>query len=91
MLADLVESVGGPARVIALADPAEAAQHGVRFSSGTPGEDRMRPAVDLALRLHTEGTLRLPVAAVFPLADAAEAHRLAEKGHAPGKIVLSTE
>jgi NADPH:quinone reductase-like Zn-dependent oxidoreductase len=36
-----------------------------------------------------EGALRVEVAAVLPLADAAEAHRRSASGHTRGKIVLS--
>ncbi len=37
----------------------------------------------------TEGRLRVEVSRVLPLAEAAEAHRLVETGHAKGKIVLN--
>jgi len=40
-------------------------------------------------RLIDEGKVRPRLAKVFPLADAAEAYRLSETGHARGKIVLS--
>jgi NADPH:quinone reductase-like Zn-dependent oxidoreductase len=43
-----------------------------------------RIAVDLA----REGRLRVPVAAAFPLAEAAAAHEMSEGRHARGKIVL---
>ena len=43
------------------------------------------------LRWVEEGSLRLTVSAVFPLAAAAEAHRLLESRQAVGKIVLSVD
>jgi NADPH:quinone reductase-like Zn-dependent oxidoreductase len=41
-----------------------------------------------AVRLAEEGRLRIPVAATFPLAEVAAAHKLSESRHARGKIVL---
>ena len=38
-----------------------------------------------------DGRLTVPVAKTFPLAEAAEAHRLSEEGHTRGKIVLTVE
>jgi NADPH:quinone reductase-like Zn-dependent oxidoreductase len=51
----------------------------------------VRPDVqDLAalMRLAEDGRLSVPIARTFPLADAAEAHRLIAEGHTHGKIVL---
>ena len=42
-------------------------------------------------RLFDEGELKVHVAQVFPLEDAAAAHRLLEKGAPPGKLVLHIE
>ncbi len=42
-------------------------------------------------RMIDEGTLGVTVSRVFPLVEAAEAHRLIEAGHTTGKIVLSIE
>jgi NADPH:quinone reductase-like Zn-dependent oxidoreductase len=42
----------------------------------------------IAVTLANEGRLRVPVAATFPLAEAAAAHELSETRHANGKIVL---
>jgi NADPH:quinone reductase-like Zn-dependent oxidoreductase len=39
--------------------------------------------------LYTEGKLRILVAETFPLAQAADAHRLGEQGRTTGKIVLT--
>ena len=53
-----------------------------------PGTD-VRAAARLELvRLVEEGKLRVVVAAVYPLSEAAAAHRALESGHTHGKIVL---
>ncbi len=53
-----------------------------------PGTD-VRAAARLELvRLVEEGKLRVVVAAVYPLYEAAAAHRALESGHTHGKIVL---
>jgi NADPH:quinone reductase-like Zn-dependent oxidoreductase len=51
------------------------------FVGGTSELERLNKAV-AAVRL------RVPVAAEYPLADAAAAHRRMEAGHVLGKIVL---
>ncbi|MFI5889958.1 NADP-dependent oxidoreductase [Actinoplanes sp. NPDC051513] len=47
-----------------------------------------RPALRQLIEAVAEGRLRTRVAATFPLAEAAEAHRRFESGHLRGKIVL---
>ncbi|MFE0426041.1 zinc-binding dehydrogenase, partial [Streptomyces sp. NPDC058953] len=82
---DSVELRGGtPDRIVTIADPA-AADYGVTFSSKA-----VRDLAQLAAhaRLAAEGRLRIPVAEVFPLADAGRAQHASEHGHAPGKLVL---
>ncbi len=97
-LPDLVAAAGDPARVVTIAPDPAAGAHGVHMSHTAPagggdgplgGADPqashgLRIAVDLA----AAGRLRVPVAAAFPLAEAAAAHELSETRHAPGKIVL---
>lgn len=65
---------------------------GVRVLGGGPGADpgtELRDAARPELaRLAGSGLLRVPVAATFPLAEVADAHRLVEGGHATGKVVL---
>ncbi len=48
---------------------------------------------DLAALAHLvdDERLKVPIAKTFPLADAAEAHRLSAQGHTPGKIVLEID
>jgi NADPH:quinone reductase-like Zn-dependent oxidoreductase len=90
-LPDLIAITGDPDRVVTIADFAAAA-HGVHFSrsapAGTAGDRLAVHGLDIAVRLAAQGRLRVPVAAAFPLTGAAAAHDLAERRHAPGKIVL---
>ncbi|BCJ49524.1 hypothetical protein Asp14428_09990 [Actinoplanes sp. NBRC 14428] len=90
-LPDLVALAGGPARVVTIAD-LDAAAHGVhqsRTGGGQGADPQSAGALDAAVRLAGQGRLTVPVAAVFPLAEAAVAHELSESGHARGKIVLT--
>ncbi|WP_410619908.1 NADP-dependent oxidoreductase [Amycolatopsis sp. cmx-8-4] len=90
-LPDLVALAGDPASVVTIADFAAAA-HGVHMSHGapdTPGADPVAlHGLPIAVTLASEGRLRIPVAATFPLAEVAAAHELSESRHARGKIVL---
>jgi NADPH:quinone reductase-like Zn-dependent oxidoreductase len=85
--ADSVALTGGTERVVAIADFADAARHGVAFSggSGTTDVDRV---LGEALDLHAAGTLRLPVQRLYRLEDARLAHEESERGHVRGKLVL---
>jgi NADPH:quinone reductase-like Zn-dependent oxidoreductase len=97
-LPDLVAIAGDPARVVTIAD-LTAAAHGVHMSHGAPADETgaaVGAAADplavhglaVAVTLAGEGRLRVPVAAAFPLDEAAAAHELSESRHARGKIVL---
>ncbi|WP_328608761.1 NADP-dependent oxidoreductase [Amycolatopsis sp. NBC_00345] len=96
-LPDLVAIAGDAARVVTIAD-ATAAAHGVHLSHGAPPDETGKTmgtadplavhGLALAVELAAEGRLRVPVAAAFPLAEAAAAHELSESRHARGKIVL---
>ncbi|CNF99499.1 alcohol dehydrogenase [Mycobacterium tuberculosis] len=97
-LPDLIAIAGDRARVVTIAD-FDAAAHGVHMSHGAPADrarDALGSAADpqalhglgIAVALAGEGRLRVPVAAAFPLAEAAAAHELSETRHARGKIVL---
>lgn len=74
-----VTLTGDPDKVVTIADPVGAAEHGVRFSRGGV-------AVPPAEVAH----VRVPVAEVFPLTRVADAHRRSEDGHFFGKIVITT-
>ncbi|GHF48709.1 NADPH:quinone reductase-like Zn-dependent oxidoreductase [Amycolatopsis bartoniae] len=96
-LPDLIAIAGNPARVVTIAD-FDAAAHGVHMSHSAPVDENNSDlagadplalhALDIAVKLAAEGRLRVPVAAAFPLAEAAAAHELSESRHARGKIVL---
>ncbi|MFE4368347.1 NADP-dependent oxidoreductase [Streptomyces sp. NPDC056835] len=97
-LPDLIAIAGDAARVVTIAD-LTAAAHGVHLSHGTPADDTggtlgthadplASYGLAIAVTLAGEGRLRVPVAAAFPLAEAAAAHELSESRHARGKIVL---
>lgn len=98
-LPDLVAIAGCPATVVTIAADFTAAAHGVHMSHGAPADDTAAavgaPAdplavhgLPIAVALANEGRLRVPVAAAFPLTEAAAAHELSETRHARGKIVL---
>jgi NADPH:quinone reductase-like Zn-dependent oxidoreductase len=86
-LPDSIELRGGKTRIVTIADPA-AYSLGIPFSSGTP---EMRSVAGLRTfgELAAAGKLTIEVAETLPLADVARAHAQLEKGHAPGKIVLT--
>ncbi|MEV4515473.1 NADP-dependent oxidoreductase [Dactylosporangium sp. NPDC049525] len=96
-LPDLIAIAGDPARVVTIADFAAAA-HGVHMSHGAPAGDTGTAigaadplavhGLGIAVGLAGQGRLRIPVAAVFPFAEAAAAHELGEGRHAPGRIIL---
>jgi NADPH:quinone reductase-like Zn-dependent oxidoreductase len=64
----------------------------IKVIGGAPGADpgtEIRDQARLKLaRLAGEGKLQLVVAAVYPLAEAAAAHRDSAAGHTHGKIAL---
>ncbi|MEV6412328.1 NADP-dependent oxidoreductase [Kribbella sp. NPDC051718] len=96
-LLDLIAIVGAPGRVVTIAD-FDAAAHGVHMSHSAPAEETGASigaadslaihGLEIAVTLAAEGKLRVPIAAAFPLEDAAAAHELSETRHARGKIIL---
>jgi NADPH:quinone reductase-like Zn-dependent oxidoreductase len=85
-LPDSVTLSGGKERVLTIADPA-AFELGITFSSGGDGQ-----TPELLTRLADDvvsGRLTVVQGKSFPLAEAAEAHRLSESGHSGGKITLT--
>ncbi|MFH8347291.1 NADP-dependent oxidoreductase [Streptomyces sp. NPDC018045] len=87
VLPDSIALTGVPEKVLTIADPT-AAEQGVRFS-GRPGP--AAPALEAVLPLIEQDKIHMPIASVYPLQKAAEAHRHSENGHLQGKIVLSVE
>jgi len=86
VLPELIELAAGAEHVLTVADFGGARAHGVRFSSGDAG--RALHALAEIGELIESGRFSIPVARTFPLADVAEAHRVGERGHARGKLVL---
>lgn len=86
VLPELIDLAGGPDHVLTIADFGGAQEHGVRFSRGDAG--RAVHALAEIGDLIASGRFSPPVAQTFPLADVAEAHRVAENGHVRGKLVL---
>ncbi|MFD4673517.1 NADP-dependent oxidoreductase [Lentzea sp. NPDC058450] len=83
---DLISLAGSPDRVVTIADLS--GEHGVRLThtAGGPGADpQALHGLAIAAGL---SSFTVPLAGVFPLDRAADAHRLSETGHAHGKIVL---
>lgn len=84
-LPDAIELVGSTTRVLTLAD-GHAADLGVAFSVGTP--DRAPEALDQTMPLLASGALRLRRQRCLPMEQAAQAHRLMEKGETHEKLIL---
>ncbi|MFG3115567.1 NADP-dependent oxidoreductase [Streptomyces sp. NPDC048197] len=85
VLADSVALTGDSAHVITIADMS-AAQHGVRFSAGSP--DQGGEALPELVQLAAAGKLVLPVWRGYPLDQAATAHADIEARRNQGKVVL---
>jgi NADPH:quinone reductase-like Zn-dependent oxidoreductase len=84
--------VSDRARVATIAAFSRAGQAGIQALGGGPGADpgteiRMAARPQLA-QMAGDGRLRIIVAATFPLAEAAAAHRTIMTGHTSGKIAL---
>ncbi|MBC6458972.1 NADP-dependent oxidoreductase [Actinomadura sp. HBU206391] len=84
-LPDSIELRGGIDRIVTLADFA-AQRLGVVFSAGPP-ENSADDLGTLADRL-VRGRLITTVAGIYPFAEAEQAHRVSDGGHAGGKVVL---
>jgi len=87
-----LELVPDRGRVASIANFERGPREGIRLLGGGPGADagdelRMGARPELA-RLAGTGDLRVLVAATYPLARAADAHREIASGHTTGKIAL---
>jgi NADPH:quinone reductase-like Zn-dependent oxidoreductase len=87
-LADAVDLVGGPERVITLSDPA-AADFDVALSQPVP--DRAPGALDQTIGLLADGRLRLRAHTSMPMQQAAEAHRALGTGNVHERIILTLD
>jgi NADPH:quinone reductase-like Zn-dependent oxidoreductase len=94
----LIDTVGGgyvelalelgvaPERIDTIADPQAAAKYGVKIDGNAVGASAQTLA-ELAAMID-RGELEVPIAAVYPLDQVAEAFRELERNHTRGKIVL---
>ncbi|MGN6300850.1 MAG: NADP-dependent oxidoreductase [Angustibacter sp.] len=82
-----------PQRIASIAAFERGGRLGIRLLGSGPGADAGDELRLAARRQLVEdaaaGRLRVVVAATYPLADVAEAHRALRSAHAPGKIVLT--
>jgi NADPH:quinone reductase len=87
-----VALVADRARIVSIAAFRRGPALGIKLLGQGPGADpgtEIRSAARLELlRLVDEDKLRVVVAAIYPLAEAADAHRTLMQGHTHGKIVL---
>lgn len=87
-----LELVAVHSRIASIAAFGRAAD-GIRLLGGGPGADpgdEIRTAARSALaEAVADGTLQVFVERTFPLADAAQAHRLLAAGHVTGKLILT--
>lgn len=82
---ELIALTGEPAAVVSVAD-FSAPDLGAKVSSGSEG--RRWDVLATVCELWGRGRYRVAVQQVFPLAEAAAAHRLSQTGHVRGKLVL---
>jgi len=85
-VAELISLVPTPSKVVTIADY-EAPKLGARLADGST--DRAEYALADVATLAEEGTFITTIDRVFPLAEGAEAHRLSQRGHVRGKVILT--
>ena len=84
-----VELVTDRGRIATIAGFGRAGELGIAALTGADGGQAIRDAARPELiKLAAEGRLEVTVDRVFALAEAAEAHRYLQTGHARGKVVL---
>lgn len=83
-----VELLGGEKSRIVTIAAQDAAEHGIVFSGMSADPAVVRGWLTDQARLVVEGRLRLDIAEVFPLKEAARAQELSETGHVRGKLLL---
>jgi NADPH:quinone reductase-like Zn-dependent oxidoreductase len=84
-----VELVADRSRIATIAGFGRSAELGIAALTGADGGQAIRDAsrVDI-IALAADGKLEVTVDKVFPLDEAAQAHRYLQTGHARGKVVL---
>jgi len=84
------ELVGNPSRIVTIAAPAAAAEHGFHAIAGSmPDSARFRDGIrEHLVELAESGALVVPVAREFALDQAPQALALLASGHPGGKIAL---
>lgn len=87
VLPELIDLAGEPKNVVTLADFDGSKKYDVRFSNGFADGHAFHSLADIG-ELIEAGQFWLPVDKTFPLAEIAEAHRVSEKGHVRGRLVL---
>ena len=84
-----VELVSDRTRIATIAGFGRAAELGIAALSGADGGREIRDASRVEIiKLAAAGRLEVTVDKVFPLSEAADAHRYLQTGHAHGKVVL---
>jgi NADPH:quinone reductase-like Zn-dependent oxidoreductase len=84
-----VELVADRDRIATIAGFGRAGELGIAVLTGADGGQAIRDAARPELiKLAAAGQLKVTVDKVFPLAEAADAHRYLQTGHAHGKVVL---
>lgn len=81
-----LDLLGAPDRIVTVADFARHEGLGIRRVGTDRSRERLARLADHVRR----GTLRVEVAAAYPLDQAAQAHHRVERGHGRGKVVLVT-
>ncbi|MEV0281983.1 NADP-dependent oxidoreductase [Streptomyces sp. NPDC050610] len=87
-----VASVADRQRIASITGTDRRVTAGIKIIGNGPGQDAgadIRAAARAGLAAGAgKGELRVLIASVFPLSEAARAHRAGAAGHAPGKLVL---
>ena len=85
-VAELVELVGHPAKVVTIADFSGRAP-GVQVTTGGGGQ---RERLEQVAALLAAGALEVPIAGTYPLEEIGAAYTTSRGGHVRGKLVLLT-
>jgi NADPH:quinone reductase-like Zn-dependent oxidoreductase len=84
---DLLRAGRTPTNMVTVADGRAAMAMGAHVIGVQPVADDLQQLADWAV----SGALTVPITQRFPLAEAADAHRLSASGHTRGKIVIEVD